>query len=266
MYEWFSPFVLIGIGAAGYAAYRYRQKHSANWTDKQRERFDLIASLVLAAALLGKFSFDVMVSNAAVKQSRGDLNTANRNLWESVKKLPLGMEVTTLGLESLRRDLDNNPEDLRAALGDTEFQELKNLLALDEQRIAKYTALKKMLETAKADLKQIDADLKDVKAYAAKFAELKPAADAAEAKRRLAPLGNFQITVTVKRRQETALSSLSIGIMRTRLECFDSERYAQNGESDVYTLRKVSKLYAEEVQQRLQKLGAMVEISEISGN
>jgi hypothetical protein len=264
MYDLISLLVLVGIFGAGYAVYRYQQKNSASWTDKGRERFNIIAILIFTALILGKLGFDVVVSNAAVKQSHLDLQKANRDLWESMKKLPLGMEVTTLGLQELRRDLESHPDDLRAALGDAEFQALKDRLTLEEQRIAKYIELKKKLETAKAELDRIGTELKDVQDYAAKFAELKPAADAAEAKRRIAPPGNFQLTVTVKHKQQPEFDSLTIGIVRTRLECFDSESYAESGDLDVYMFKKVSKPYAEEVQQRLQKLGATVLISELA--
>jgi hypothetical protein len=266
MYQLFSLLVFIGIGAAAYAAYRYRQKHSANWSDKKRERFDLIASLVIAAALLGKFSVDVVRSNAEVKLAQAEVEKANRNLWESVKTLPLGMEITSVALNQLRKDLEHHPEDLRRALGETEFQAFKDMLAAEDLRVAAVDELSKKLNKAKAELKQIEVDLNEARKSAGKFAELKTAADAVQEKRRIAPLGSFQITVTVKHKQDAALESLGIGIVRTRLECFDSESYAQNGDFDVYTFKKVSKPYAEEVQQRLQKLGATVIISEASAN
>ena len=224
------------------------------------------AYLVFGAALLlfaiGAVVFFTRQARTSVNRADSELASSSRDLWKQVKTRPIGDEYTTLALDQLRANLRHDPATMRAALGDEEFAELTEALERDDQRKSKIADLQQQMAKAQAELNQVAAELKDSTKRLEKLDEIQPAVKAFQDGRRLAPQGNYQIELKIRKTPNES-EDLAGALLRTRLECLRADKHTEQDGVSTYIFTNVSKSYAEEVQKRFHAFDAKVIISEM---
>ena len=252
---------LFVICAAGIGVLNYRKRKASSWTAGQLINFDMVAGIVFVVAICATLGFVLLRSNAELSRANSELAASCRDLWKQVKPLPVGRELTTLGLEQLRVHLKHDEKSTRLALGDEEFEALKEKLALDDLRKQKLAELEKQMSVAQRELDRLSTELKDSTRRLEKLDEIQPAMKAFQEGRRLAPKGEYQIEVKFKAGLQEKSEEFMGALLRTRLECLRADKHSEQDGVSTFVFAGVSKGYAEEAQKRLQDAGASVKIS-----
>jgi len=177
--------------------------------------------------------------------------------------MPVGNEFTTIGLDQLRVLLKHDEDAVHAALGDEEFVALKEKVEIDDLHKSKVADLEKQMADAKSELDGLATELKESTKRLEKLDEVLPAMKAFQEGRRLAPQGNYQIELKIKK-SLTESEELNAAILRTRLECLRTDKHTEDAGASIYVFGNVSKTYGEEIQKRFKGFDATVTVSEQS--
>jgi hypothetical protein len=256
-----TSYIIIALFVASIAIYGLRQKVAAKWDEKKRNTFDILVGVALLGVVCAIAGNALLKTDDALINAKSEVASSCRDLWKRVKPMPLGTELTTIGLDQLRVHLQHDEVATRAALGEEEYAALKEKLELDDLRKTKVADLQKQMTDAQAELDRVATELKDSTKRLEKLEEIQPAVKAFQEGRRTAPQGPFQIEIKIKK---TLVESEDLGgaLLRTRLECLRTDKHTEESGISTYVFTNVSKEYAAEVQKRFKGLDATVTVSE----
>ena len=252
--------ILLVVLIAAIGVFIYRKKKSAAWDTKTRNTFDILVAMTFLTVICAAAGFTMLRNGATSTTPNSELASSTRDLWQRVKPMPVGNEFTTISLDQLRVLLKHDEDATHAALGDEEFAALKEKLEVDDLHKSKVADLENQMANAKAELDGLANELKESTKRLEKLDEVLPAMKAFQEGRRLAPQGNYQIELKVKK-SLTESEELNAAILRTRLECLRTDKHTEDVGASIYVFGNVSKAYAEDIQKRFHGFDATVTVS-----
>jgi cytochrome c556 len=199
-------------------------------------------------------------SNAAVAK-------AQRDLWQSVQKLPIGYDITTQCLEQLKADLSRDPAGVREALGEADLRLLQERIQKNDEVLAKRKEALADIEVKKKEVDQLlasmDKTLEEahkITAIANRYDDaLKKAMAAVKEKRRIAPVGNYILKIDYDEKPNEDIE-LALLIALTQLECLAEDNITKTGDHYARHFDGVTKDYADKMGERFRTAGANVSI------
>ena len=263
--------VWFGFMVAGVIGFAYIRMNSRTWGPARQTRMTILIFGAQIALMMLWILYGMHAADQHLKESQFRAAEAYRDNWKHAQQLPLGYPLTTQALNELKFGLDHDPRGVAAALGEDELARLKERMAKNDEALAEKDALaskindqKKQIAAMREETDKRMADARQITAITDRYADpMRKAQAAVKEHRRIAPPGDYTLTVDYTMKKNGALDQIELAMLLSlvQMECLSEPNLNTTGEHYTRHFDGVSQEYAELMGARLKAAGASVTVA-----
>jgi hypothetical protein len=264
-------FVWFGFIVAGVVGFIYLRLNSKKWNSARQSRMAVLVFGSQIALMLLWLLYGAIAADRELKAAKEKSAAAYRDIWKGAQQLPLGYPLTNQSLKELKEGLERDPQGLAAALGDADLQALKERIQKNDAVVAEKEALASKIDDQKKQIAELRletdkklADARQLSAVTDRYGdELRKAEAAVKEHKRLAPAGEFTLTVEYTLKKDAAADQIELALLVSliQMQCLSDANLNVSGDTYTRHFDHVTQEYADRMSARLRAAGATVTIT-----